>query len=188
MAPFEELQELWQRQPELPAARIDDVHRSLRSYGRRQNWINAGKAIAIALLMGFSAYHVRNSPAALAGVALVTVAAALLLTREWRSQRAIARGDFSAPSVGFVDNAIARLLEQRNVRRSFYWTLIAACIAGENLILAGTHKIWPRVVASLAPFAALEFGLWVRRRRFDHECGPLLGQLRAVKSAMEDRA
>jgi hypothetical protein len=188
MAPFEELQELWQRQPELPAARFADVKRSLGAYGRRQNWINGAKALAMGLLLGVSAWAVRTSAASLAGIVLVTIAAGLLLARDWRSQRALARGDFAAPSLGFVHTAIERLLEQRNVGRSYYWGLIAACIVGENLILAGSHKIWLRVFASLAPFAGLEFGLWVRRRRFDWECRPLLDQLRAIQSDLEERA
>jgi hypothetical protein len=188
MAQFEQLQELWQAQPELPAAHLDDVKPLLRAYGRRQSWINAGKAILAGSILTACFLQARSSPLRMSGVVLIAIAAALLLIRDWRSQRAIGRSDFAAPSAGFVNATIERLLEQRNVRRSYYWTLLGATVIGENLILSGAHRLWPRLVASLAPFAAVEAGLWVRRRRFDYECAPLLEQLRAAKAALEDRS
>ena len=186
MAPFEQLQELWQRQGEVPAAQLADVTRLLGAYGRRQNWINAGKTVVVCAILGFCFYAARHEPARVAGVAIVAIAAGSLLAHEWRTQQAIARGDLAAPTLGFLDATIAGLLAQRSIRRSYYWTLMAAAVAGENLMLHGS-RIWLRVAASLAPFAGLEVGLWVRRRRFDYECAPLLRQLRAVRSALEDR-
>jgi len=188
MARFEQLQELWQAQPELPPAHLDDVKPLLRAYRRRQTWINGGKTLAVAALLALCFYQARTSPVRIAGVGLVAIAAGLMLARDWQSQRAIGRADFAAPSAGFVNATIDRLLEQRNVRRSYYWTLVAAAILGENLMLSGTHRLWLRVVSSLAPFGAVELGLWVRRRRFDYECAPLLQRLRAAKSALEDRS
>jgi len=188
MARFDQLQELWQAQPELPAAHLDDVKPLLRAYGRRQSWINAGKAILVGSLLTFCFIKAGSSPVRISGVVVIAIAAAMLLIRDWRSQRAIARSDFAAPSAGFVNATIERLLEQRTVRRSYYWTLLGAAILAENLMLAGTRRLWPRVVSTLVPFAAIEAGLWFRRRRFDYECKPLLEQLRAAKAALEDRS
>ena len=188
MARFEQLQELWQAQPELPPAHLDDVRPLLRAYGRRQSWINAGKAMLVGSLLTFCFVKAGSSPVRMAGVVLIAVAAALLLVRDWRSQRAIARSDFAAPSAGFVNATIDSLLEQRSGRRSYYWTQLGATILAENLMLTGIRRIWPRIVFSLVPFAAIEVGLWVRRRRFDFECAPLLTQLRAAKAALEDRS
>ncbi len=187
MARFEELQELWQRQPEVSPAQIADVTRSFRAYGRRQNWINTAKALIAGAILAACLFEARSSPVRMSGVLLISATAALIMARDWRNQRDIARADFSAPSVGFVNGAIDRLLAQRNLRRSFFWPLIAATVIGENLILSGTHRLWLRVAASVAPLAALELGLWVRRRRFDYECRPLLDQLRGIQAALEDR-
>jgi hypothetical protein len=187
MARFEQLQELWQAQPELPPAHLDDVKPLLRAYGRRQTWIHAGKTVLVAGLLTFCFMRAGSSPVRISGILLVAIAAASMLIRDWRSQQAIARADFAAPSAGFVNATIDRLLEQRTVRRSYYWVLLGVAILAENLMLTGTRRLWPRIVSSLVPFAALEAGLWVRRRRFDHECAPLLEQLRAVKTALEGR-
>jgi hypothetical protein len=184
MAQFEQLQELWQRQPVAP---LSDVRRALHAYGRRQNWINAAKTVLVAAILTGCFIQAWPSAIRMSGVLLIATAAGLLLARDWRSQRAIARGDFAAPSVGFVNRTIDQLLEQRNVRRSYYWGMMVATIVGQNLMLTGSHRIWLRIFGSTAPFAALEFGLWVRRRRFDYECRPLLEQLRAVKAALEER-
>jgi hypothetical protein len=188
MARFEQLQELWQSQPVLPPAHFDDVKPLLRAYGRRQTWINSGKATLVAALLTFCFVKAGSSPARISGVVLIAIAAAMLLVHDWRSQRAIARADFAAPSAGFINATIDRLLEQRTVRRSYYWTLLGATILAENLMLTGMRRWWPRIVASLLPFAAIELGLWVRRRRFDYECKPLLAQLRAAQAALEDRS
>jgi hypothetical protein len=188
MARFEQLQELWQAQPELPPAHLNDVKPLLRAYGRRQSWINAGKAILVGSLLTVCFIKAGSSPVRISGVVVIAIAAASMLVRDWRSQRDIARADFAAPSAGFVTATIERLLEQRTVRRSYYWTLMGATILAENLMLTGTRRVWPRVFASLVPFAAIEAGLWFRRRRFDYECAPLLEQLRATKAALEDRS
>src|SRR3954447_5411716 len=190
MAQFKELQELWQGQAG-PAVTPEDtarLTRSLGSYGRRQNLINSAKALVVAAVLAGAARNAHHSPAVLAGLSLVGVAAAVLIALEWRAQLAIARLDFSAPSTGFVRSAIDRLREQRAPGRRYYWPFMGALVIGMNLMLTGAHRWWLRAAASGAPFLAYELGMWVRRRRFELECRPLIDQLSAMESALEERA
>lgn len=187
MPRFEELQELWQAQPEIAPVRDAEIERLLRGYRRRQAWIYGAKALVAGSVAAAAVVATRTSIARLSGVLLVAAAAALLLARDWRNQRALARRDFAAPSLGFIEDTIGRLLAHRDIGRACYWPFLAALIAGENLVLEGTHSFWLRVAASVMPAGALEAGLWVRRRRFDHESRPLLEQLRAAKAALEGR-
>jgi hypothetical protein len=189
MASFEKLQELWQGQagPAVSAADTLRLTRSLRDYGRRQNYINTAKALLVAAMMVWWLGRAHVPARAIAGFGLIGLAAAAVVIRDWRTQRAIARLDFSAPSLGFVQAAIHRLMQQRDPCRRIYWPFMASLVAGMNLALAPTHRWWLRAVASGLPFAAFELGMWVRRRRFDLECRPLLDQLAAMRSALEER-
>lgn len=189
MAPFERLQELWQAQRG-PAVSAEDsfrLMRSLQEYGRRQNYINAAKTAIILAVLTFSAAHSPISSPVVAGLVVVGAAAAALLIREWRSQRAIARLDFSAPSLVFVSSAIERLKAQRDPCRRYYWPFMGALVLGMNLMLTGTHRLWLRIIASGLPFLAFELGSRLRRKRFEVECRPLLNQLSAMRSAIEER-
>src|SRR5581483_5217635 len=112
MAPFEELQDLWQRQAEIPTTRLEDVNRLLRAYGRRQNWINTAKAVVVGALLAACIVKAHSSPIRLAALIVIVLAAAAVMAREWRAQSAIARRDFSEPSLGFVTRTLDRLLEQ----------------------------------------------------------------------------
>jgi hypothetical protein len=183
MASFEKLQELWQQQ----VAPIPDVTPALRAYGRRQNWITAGKALVVGSILLASLIQARSEALRVAGLLVVALAVAVFLTRDAWIQRSIARVDFGSPSVGFVNTTIESLLAQRNVPRRYSWWLAASAVVAVNLILHGSHKVWMRVVISGMPLAALKLGLWVRRMRFDYECAPLLRQLREVQAALEDR-
>ncbi len=190
MAEFEKLQELWQRQ-EPPPISVDDTERltrSLTAYGRRQYVINIVKAILVAAVLAWSINHAQPSARVVAGYSLIGVAAAVLLIREWRSQRVISRLEFDQPSLGFVRSTIDRLHEQRDPARRYYWPFVASVVIGMNLMLAETHRLWLRLIASGLPFMAFELGMWVRRKRFDLECRPLIDQLDAMRSALEERA
>jgi hypothetical protein len=188
MAQFEKLQELWQGQAGPAAAPEDTVKltRSLASYGRRQDYINAAKALVIFAVLAAGARNSHPSPATIAGLSLVGIAAMVLVGLEWRAQRAIARLDFSAPSLGFVRSAIDRLLEQRAPARQYYWPFMGALVLGMNLVLWGVHRVWIRVLACALLFVAFETGSWVRRRRFELECRPLIDQLSALRTSLEE--
>lgn len=189
MAQFDKLQELWQQQcgPSVSASDTTQLARSMRAYRRRQTWINVAKTVVIAAVFAGTISRSRLTPWAIAGFALIGLAAAALLIREFRSQRAMARLDFGAPSLGFVRETIARLNDRRESIRRYYWPMMGSMVIGLNLILTGTHRLWPRILASGLPFLAFELGMRVRRRRFDVECRPLLDQLSAMRSALEDR-
>ena len=190
MAEFEKLQELWQRQeaPAAPAGDAERIARSLRTYTRRQYAINVVKAILVAAVLAWSIGRTQPSTRVIAGYALIGLAALVLLVREWRSQNAISRLEFHQPSVGFVRSTIDRLREQRDSHRRYYWPFMASVVIGMNLMLAGSHRLWVRLAASGLPFVAFELGLWIRRKRFDLECRPLIDQLSAMRSALEERA
>jgi 4-amino-4-deoxy-L-arabinose transferase-like glycosyltransferase len=186
MAPFEQLQELWQRQPRhaVPPAEVAELARMLRAYARRQNWILGAKAVVVGLVLAWSFANVRSSRPGMTGLVLVAIVAALLLLDDWRAQGAIARRNFAAPSAGFVHETIDRLLARRDVRRR-YAVLIGAIVLGVNL-MTPARPLWVRVFSSALPFAGFEFGLMIRRKRFDHECGPLIERLRAMQAALEE--
>jgi len=189
MAPFEQLQELWQRQrgPSVPAVEIAKLTSSMRAYGRRQNWINAGKAFAVSLAVAWGVSHVGSSRPAMAGIGLVAVMAGLLLFDEWRKQRAIARRDFGAPSAGFVRETIEKLEAQRTIPRKYAVGMVTVVLI-MNLIEASRRTVWLRVAISLCPLIGFELGLMVRRLRWNHDVRPLVEKLRRIESALKERA
>jgi hypothetical protein len=189
MAQFEQLQELWQRQPQpaVTPAEAADVARLLRAYSRKQSCINIGKTVVVSALLALSFFQVRSSAPAMIGLAMTAAVAAVLVIADWRSQRAIARRDFAAPSAGFVRETVERLHAHRDsIRR--YWPLIGAIVIAVNLILPAGRPIWKRALVSVLPFGGFQLGLLVRRKRFEHECSPLLRRLAAMQAALEDRS
>jgi hypothetical protein len=189
MAHFEKLQDLWQRQGQAPDTRVDAerLMRSVQAYGRRQLYVNATKTLLIAAVLGWGASGVRASARGIAGLALVGCTAAILLLREWRMQRAISRLEFGAPSLGFVRSTMDRLYDHRDAHRRMYWPFMAVVVVGVNLMISGAARWWMRALASSLPFVAFELGMWVRRKRFELECRPLLDRLSAMRSALEER-
>jgi hypothetical protein len=188
MTRFEHLQDLWQAQagPAVSGADIAALTRSLHIYGRRQRWVFGGKVLAVSsiLVWGLARCHRPNQ---IAGLLLVGVAAAMLLTLEWRNQRRISKLDFTAPSLPFVRRAIATLQAHTNPFRRVYWLFMAIVILSMNLVLGSAPPIWVRLIASSLPFGGVELGLWVRRKRLAAECRPLLEQLSAMQAALEER-
>src|SRR4051794_10464028 len=116
MAPFDELQVLWQSQPVKTLPRFDAAAAAgaFRRYGRRQDIINSAKVILLVVAIAQATLFGRNRPVVLFAVSLMLLFGFMALLAEWRQQRAIAAFDFSAPSVAFVRAAIARLQAQRN--------------------------------------------------------------------------
>jgi hypothetical protein len=195
MAQFEQLQELWQKQQILRVADLDPaLVQAFRRFGRRQDWINAGKLVLVSLILGQALAFARHSFWMVVGLAVVAAGAYLMLVLDWRSQRAIARLDFAAPSVDFVRDAIARLKNQWQPFGRNYWIFLGCFVAGTNLTLLGAlHTRTPlmRLVTHLAgsvlPCGGYEIGRRIRRIRFEHECRPLLDRLAALQSALGER-
>jgi hypothetical protein len=195
MAEFERLQQLWQQQPEPRpgAADVRSLTREFGLYGRRQNRINASKLVAIIVVLAWSLARGRNSVWALSALGIVATMALLLLWWEWRGQRALARLNFADASVPFVRAAIARLEAQRDPLRKYYWPFVLCTMAALNVVLLGAHSAargrwWLHIAVTALPFGVYEFGKWIRRGRFNHECAPMLERLRAMLDAMEDRS
>jgi hypothetical protein len=188
MAQFEKLQELWQAQA-APPVRVEDtlhVTRSLREYGRRQSVINTVKTLIVMAILTWSATRFPATPRPIVGFALIGLASLSLIVRDWRTQRDIARSDFSAPSLRFIEERIARLKEQRDPYRRYYWAVMAAVVMGMNLA-DESHRWWVRLPFSALPFLGFEAGMWVRRKRFEAECLPLIEKLSAMRRSFEER-
>jgi hypothetical protein len=195
MAQFEELQQLWRRQPPPAMAphHAAELSGALRRYGRRHDLIYLGKAFVIACQLALLVWLLRHRPLALFGACLADFSAILFLISDWRSGRAIGRLNFAAPSVDFLRDSLARLHAQRHPfgTREFY---IAICgfSVGCGLLLA---SVWPRMTLSqdvllLAVLAAEAFGGYalavrIRRNRFEKRCRPLIERLESVLQIME---
>ena len=199
MAQFEELQQLWQHQPgrTTPIPDAAALTHAFRRYGRRHDLINFGKVILIACQLIFLVAQLRHRPLALVGACIADSSAILFLVSDWRTQRAIARLNFAAPSMDFLRSAIARLEAQRNPFRSreFYIAMVGVWI-GCNVMVASD---WPHLplsgaltslaLTTAAPFAAYALGRWIRGKRFAKECRPLILRLESLLQTMEeDRA
>ena len=197
MAPFEELQVLWQSQPTQPPARFDAAAaaNAFRRYGRRQDIINTAKAALLVGVIVDAIVFGRNRPVVLFAVSLMIFSGILALITEWREQRAIASFDFSAPSVAFVRAAIARLRAQRNpLQTRTYALLFGAVFVGYNAIVIssyGKSTLGERAIGHalgvILPVMIYLVGKAVRSRRWDAECKPLMDRLCALLETLEER-
>ena len=198
MAPFDELQALWQSQPARGAQRFDAVAAggAFRRYGRRQDAINIAKSIALTAVTVNSVVVLRHRPLFLFAVSMILFAAVLALITEWRNQRAIASFDFSAPSVAFVRGAIARLQAQRNpFHTREFAILFGAVFFGYNLMVIASYYKWTvpqrvlgHAVAVVLPATIYVLARWVRARRWESECRPLVERLTRLLETLEERA
>ncbi len=194
MAPFEELQQLWQGQtqravPERDAAALSS---DFRRYGRRHDLIYLGKTVVVACQLIFLVVSLRHRPLALFGACIADFSAILFMVSDWRTQRAIARLNFAEPSVEFLRSALARLEAQRNpFRRREFYIAMGGCWIGCNLMFAKwSQRSFSGALPVLAfttalPFAAYGFGRWVRGKRFERECLPLIDRLERVLRTLE---
>ena len=195
MARFEELQQLWQRQPrrDTPSNDAAELTNAFRRYGRRHDLIYLGKVALLACQLIFLVTLLRHRPLALFGACVVDLSCILFMVSDWRAHRAIARLNFAEPSVAFLRSALARLDAQRNPfrAREFYIAMGGVWI-GCNLILAShwPHETFSSALPTFAfttaiPFAAYTLGRWDRRKRFEKQCRPLIDRLEAVLQTME---
>ena len=195
MAQFEELQQLWRRQPPAAMARRDAAALSdaFRRYGRRHDLIYLGKALVIACQLIFLLTLLRHRPLASFGGCLADFSGILFMVSDWRAQRAIAHLNFAEPSMEFLRTALARLQQQRHPfrTREFYIAMGGIWI-GCNLMFA---DLWPELtlsrllaacaVATALPFAVHALGSRVRRKRFEKQCRPLIERLERALATME---
>jgi hypothetical protein len=195
MAQFEELQQLWQRQPQSAAPPHDAaaLSHAFRRYGRRHDAIYFVKAIVIACMLILLLSLLRHRPLAAFGASLTVFSGILFMVSDWRAQRAIARLNFAEPSVAFLRSALARLYAQRNpFRTSEFYVAMGGIWIGCNLMLS-TMEFPMTLFRALYHFAyttaiilaAYALGRWVRGKRFEKECRPLILRLEAVLETME---
>src|SRR5215831_10386616 len=145
MAPFDELQVLWQSQPAPAAPRFDAtaIAGEFRRYGRRQDIINGIKAVLLAAAMAQMLIVSRHKPLFLFAFSAILLCGALALLSEWRNQRAIAAFDFSKPSVAFVRETLVRLQRQRNpLHTREFAILFGAIFVGYNLLVINSYGKW----------------------------------------------
>jgi hypothetical protein len=188
MARLEELQQLWQSQPQPGPAAVDSrgMKAALHRFRRRQNLIYSGKAVLAALLVWFCLSSVGRSPLAVAGAAVFFGGALGLLLADWRGQLAIARLDFTKPSAGFVDSVLERLRDPHAPFRRLLWLHMIPICAGINLMFAA-HSIAAHLAATLGPLAGCALGLKIRSKRYAAEYRPIIERLTAMKTALEER-
>ena len=194
MAPFEELQELWQNQ-EPPAAGVPDgaaLTRELRRYGRNRNLINIVKAVLVAGQICYMIARMRGIPLAFAGAVWIAVAEIVFIVLDWRRQWAIAHLDFQVPSLGFVDHAVARLREDERLFRSQYAILVCSVAMGINVIYLGilsgsvAHRIMDHLEFTALALLAWRLGRWLREKRVEAERRPLIAQLTAMERSLKE--
>jgi hypothetical protein len=199
MVRFEELQQLWQSQPQpaapAVAAESRDMAAALRRFRRRQYVINGIKLIGIVWVTWFCLSRPGVSVLTVLGQGLILAGMTNAMVTDWRIQSAIARLDFTRPSVGFVDASLERLRDPNAPFRRTGWLGIAMAAAGMNLMFMGqwaTETLHSRIAShaavTLLPFAAFAFGLKARAKRYAMEYKPLVERLAAMKAALEEHA
>lgn len=198
MTGFEELQQLWQSQPQpqVPALAAESrrMAGTLRRFRRRQYVINALKLMMIVWLGWFLPSRLGISVLTLLGVGLLLAGMINPMVSDWRSQSAIARLDFTRPSVGFLDTTLERLRDPNAPFHKAGWMGIAMIATGANLMFLGPWaretllvRIAYHTAITVVPFAAFTFGLKVRAKRYAMEYKPMVERLAAMKAALEER-
>jgi hypothetical protein len=195
MAEFEELQQLWRQQPPraMPPRDAAELSHAFRRYGRRHDLIYTVKTVLIACQLIFLVMLLRNRPLALFWACVTDLSAILFLVSDWRTQRAIARLNFAEPSVAFLRSALALLHAQRDPFRSReFYIAMGGIWMGGNLMVANLQPNMTilsarpaHAVANVAMFAAFFLGRWIRGRRFERQCRPLIDRLERVLKTME---
>lgn len=199
MVPFEELQQLWQNQPqpEPPAVAAESrgMAAALRRFRRRQYFINAGKLVLLFSLMCVFLSRLGISVLTVLGQSLFLAGMIAAIVTDWRIQSAVARLDFTRPSVGFVDSTLERLRDPNAPFRRTGWMVITLVTVGINLMFASqsTPKSLPsRIVshaaATLILFATFALALQFRAKRYALDYKPLVERLAAIKDALAEQA
>jgi hypothetical protein len=220
MANFDELQTLWQSQASLPLRlpasalpggvrqarqhldtfdvwveiQPSTLSGALRRLGRKQDIINIVKALLIVFAFVNTLVNAAGRPVVFMVSMAILFVAAVGVFIEWRIQRGIARLDFSACSVDFVRNAIARMQAQRNPYHTpAYVALFAAVFVGYNLLVVAAwpklpmeRRIFWHAMTVMAPAASYALGRWIRARRFNSGYRPVIERLRLLLELLEE--
>ena len=197
MVRFEELQGLWQNQPQPqpPALAVDSrsMAVALRRFRHRQYVIAGIKLAVIACAIWFVPSRPSLSVFTVLAQGLFLAAMISAVVTDWRIQSDIAWLDFTRPSVGFVDATLDRLRDPNAPFRRTGWLCMALLAGCMNLMLAGPSatrtlpsRIASHTAATLFPFAAFALGLKVRAKRYSLEYKPLVERLVAMKAALEE--
>jgi hypothetical protein len=188
MARLEELQQLWQSQPQPAVAAVDShgMKAALHRFGRRQNLVYSVKAVLVVWLVWFCLSWVELSALTLAGAAILLAGALSLLITDWRNQLGIARLDFTKPSAGFVDSLLERLRDPNAPFRRLFWLHMIPLCVGINMLFAA-HSLLTHAAATLGPFAGYALGMKIRSKRYAAEYRPIIERLTAMKMALEER-
>ena len=196
MTRFEELQQIWQSQPQdAPRLDIRGATDVLRRFGRRQHIINACKAAFIAAQAWICLAKLGITAGTVVGEAILLAGVARLLFNDWRSQMEIARLDFSRPSVAFVQAAIERMADPNaGYRRQLGANMALVCVGYNWLALSvpSAHSLAQRLamqigVTALMVIAVLTIGLWLHAKRCELEYRPIRERLLAMKDALEQQ-
>lgn len=194
MAPFEELQELWQKQPE-PAPLAFDARgltEQLRRFGRNQTCINLFKVAMLVWVFYRLLTHTHFAPLEVTGTALLFIGLVVYLVLDWRNQIGLSRLEFSAPSAEFVHKAHQRLCHQLNPMCRVLWLEVVCIAGGLNLILLSrppaslAMRIGNHLGVTALPFAAYVFGEKIRAFRFKRECGAVMERLETLLHSLEE--
>ena len=196
MAPFEELQELWQTQAAPLATSLDvrGVAEELRRFGRNQMWINGVKLVVMVSMCASLVRKSQGAPLAVAGTILLFCGLLLYIVLDWRNQIGLSRLDFSAPSVEFVKGTRERLRHQLNPMHRLFWVFILTIGGGCNLLVlagsvrSGAARIPDHVLATVLPFIGYAVGVKIRQIRFRRECGAVLEKVDTLLRNMENQA
>jgi hypothetical protein len=200
MAPFEELQQLWQSQTQpdaqaAVAAESRGMAAALRRFRLRQYVINGIRLAVIVCVACFQLWRLRASTLTTLGVGVFVAGGISAIVIDWRIQSAIARLDFTCPSLGFVDASLERLRDPNAPFRRIGWICIGLVAVGVNLMFLGpsaTHTVASRIAShtamTLILVAVFALGLKVRAKRYAMEYKPLVQRLAAMKAALEERA
>ena len=172
------------------AAESRGIAAALRRFRRRQYVINGIKLAGDRLVGLVLLVALGVSVPTVLGLGLVLTGIISAMVTDWRIQSAIARLDFTRPSVGFLNATLERLRDPNAPFRQNGWLGIALVAAGINLMFAGPwatetlpSRIASHTAVTLFPFAAFAFGLKVRAKRYAMEYKPLMERLEAMKAA-----
>jgi len=197
MTRFEELQEIWQSQPQDAAVTLDirGTTDTLRRFGRRQNLINGGKAIFIFAQLCFCFYRLGVSLTTVIGEGLFVAGLANLLLADWRAQISIAQLDFTSPSVSFIEDALERMRDPNAAyRKRLGLNLLLVCI-GYNILEISrltAATFWRGLlvqggVTALLVVLVFTVGLTFHAKRCEMEYRPIKARLTAMRQALEDQ-
>ncbi|HUA58372.1 MAG TPA: hypothetical protein VML19_06435 [Verrucomicrobiae bacterium] len=198
MTRFEELQQIWQNQPQPREAAVELEIRgamdALRRFGRRQYWINGFKLACMVFQAWYCLSKFGVTLGMVAGEAIFLAGLGNLLLADWRNQMDIARLDFSSPSFSFIEEALERLRNPNaGYRERLGFNLTLVCVGYNIMALTRVseatlaHRLAVQLLATtLMLVASYTLGLKLHAKRCELEYRPIKTRLMEMKQALED--